>query len=915
MSRSPLRRARSRRRGRRRAYRGSVIHYLVALTLVPSIGLAVLSGIFIEDRLEDARVAGRVGAQMELVVELHELRSIIASESSASVLKASATRYGISMEGLADIIGHDLVRPVEPTRDRTDAALAGFRPDERNRATIERLPGQLRAARQAADRSFQSAEVALAVAWDMHAAFTEIDRALSVATQRTVQRIVDGDDGTGSNELLAAVSQMARVAAIVDVGIQEGVHLGALFTARTDDERVTALADLEDAAAVWRRSSNALSQHLSPAIRRSWEASVSHAQGTTMDDTIEALVESGLSADPTAPTAEAQEASVVVARLATDLRVLVREAADEGVAIAAADEASAQRRVTWAFAGTGLLLVAAVSLLGAIGGLLRRRLGSLAEAAERFSAGELDEMAVHGPREIAAASVALNDAVASFRQVSVQAERLSAGELDAPELQVAAPGALGTALQVSVQQIVSAARERERLQGELAHQASHDGLTHLPNRAETERLIEKALARAHRSEGSVAVLFVDLDHFKACNDTLGHAAGDQVLRTAADRMSAAVRPGDTVCRIGGDEFVVVIEPVGSDRSVVEIAERVAASLVEPMTYGEHTIAIGGSVGVAISDPSSDADSLLREADSAMYRAKATARGGVEVFNDALRAGLQDDADFRVAMADALVRDELELHYQPVLDIASGRLTAFEALARWPRPGIGMVGPDEFIPMAEKSGLILDIGEWALRVAAAQLVSWSADPAFASVKVAVNLSGRHLSQTRVVDDVRAALAASGLPADRLIIEITESVAIESSAAIDHLIALSDLGVLIALDDFGTGYTSIGQLLHLPIDILKIDRSLVSGTNEDGSPALGGSSRVVDLIIEIAHALDLDVVAEGVEDQSQLDTLAQAACESAQGYLLARPMPTADVVGWVAARQGGEVVPGVTGARRT
>jgi EAL domain-containing protein (putative c-di-GMP-specific phosphodiesterase class I) len=238
----------------------------------------------------------------------------------------------------------------------------------------------------------------------------------------------------------------------------------------------------------------------------------------------------------------------------------------------------------------------------------------------------------------------------------------------------------------------------------------------------------------------------------------------------------------------------------------------------------------------------------------------------------------------------------------VLDITSGRLTAFEALARWQRPGIGMVGPDEFIPKAEKSGLIIDIGRWALHAATAQLVSWSADPAYASVQVTVNLSGRHIAQASVVDDVRAALAASGLAPERLVIEITETVAIDSPAAIDHLRQLSNLGVLIALDDFGTGYTSIGQLLHLPVHILKIDRSLISGTNEDGTPALDQSARIIDLIVEVAHSLNLGVIAEGVEDHAQLARLADAGCESAQGYLYSRPLPGNQLTTWVTAHNG-------------
>jgi diguanylate cyclase (GGDEF)-like protein len=893
---------RARDAGPRSTHRSSVLVYLVALTIVPSIGLPVLAGFFTQDRLADARAAGRIGDKMTLVSELHDLQSSVAFESSATVIRSTASRFGLTVDELAGIIGSDVIIPVGTARGRTDALLADFRPDSAARPAIQQLRDRLDALRRSADRSFGEGTGASANAWELTLEFTELDLMLSETKQATIQRIVDGDAGPGSNELLTAVSELEHVTVTVDVGNERHALVAGLITADTDAQHATTAATLRETSALWHRLSADLTDQLHGATLRSWSTSIARADAASLDDNITAMTEEGILTDQVLPSVASQEAGVSAARLSKDLRTLINDVADEGVAIADADEAEAERRGRLAMAGTAILLLVTTALLVMIGGFLRRRLGGLAEAAERFSAGRFDEMPVHGPREIAVASAALNDAVVSFRQVSVQAERLSAGDLDAAELKHAAPGALGKAVQVSVQRIVASVRERERLQAKLTHQAAHDDLTRLPNRAETERLLTKALARCQRSDGRVAVLFVDLDHFKDCNDSLGHAAGDHVLRTAADRMTTVVRPGDTVCRIGGDEFVIVVEPAGTDLSVVEIAQRVSWALAEPIAFGDDAITVGGSVGVAISDSRSDADSLLREADSAMYQAKAMTRGGVEIFNESLRAGLHHDAEFRVAMADALVNGELELHYQPVLDIASGRITTFEALARWRRPDVGMVGPDEFIPMAEKSGLIIDIGQWALRTATAQLVAWTAaHPTFASVKVAVNLSGRHLVQTSVVDDVRAAILASGLEPERLVVEITESVAIDSPAAIDHLHQLSALGVLIALDDFGTGYTSIGQLLHLPVHVLKIDRSLVSGTNEDGTPALERSTRIIDLIVEVAHSLNLRVVAEGVEDRIQLDKLAGAACDSAQGYLFSRPLPAGDVTVWVTAHE--------------
>ena len=884
---------------RRSSHRRSVLYYLLALAVVPSLGLPMFAGLFTQDRFDDADASRRIGRTMTLAVELHDLRTAMAAESASSAVQFFAQLYDLTTEEMSEILGQDLTAAVGLARKHTDEEFAAVESDAETQPAVDALLAELTEVRRVADLSLGAEDPTAGAGWAMYLAFANMEKSVSAIKRATIERVVTGRYGAGSSPLLTTVAQFQQVIATVDASNTQGVLMQGVYSATTDEDRAAVISELRDATLRWKRLSSDLPSSLSRDVRASWEAAIGTPEVEAMNAHIDFFVRPGNVTAPDPLTPEAQAAAQTLITRASALGELVHESGTEGVLVARADQASAERRAYLALTVTlGLLLVTG-GLLILIGGSLRRRLRDLAAAAERFSAGRLEEMEVHGPREIAMAGAALNDAVASFRRVAMQAERLSAGDLDAPELQEAAPGALGTAVHASVQQIVSAARERKKLQDALAHQAAHDDLTRLPNRAETERLLSKALARANRADGRVGVLFVDLDHFKRCNDTLGHAAGDHVLRTAAKRMTTAVRPGDTVCRLGGDEFVVVVEPVGADRSVIEIAERIAASLAEPIEYDGSLITVGGSVGVAISHPLSDADSLLRESDSAMYQAKATARGSVEIFDERLRAEIHREADFKVAMATALAQDELELHYQPVLDITSGRLTGFEALARWRRPGHGMVGPDQFIPLAESSGLIIDIGQWALRTAAAQLVEWSADPAYASLQVAVNMSGRHLTEATVDDDVRTALEASGLAPERLVVEITESIAIDSPTAIAHLAALADMGVQIALDDFGTGYTSIGQLLHLPVHILKIDRSFVSGTNEDGTPVLDRSTRIVDLIIEVAHSLNLRVVAEGVEEQFQMDLLKAASCESAQGYLISRPLPADQVTGWVTA----------------
>ncbi|MGV8968271.1 MAG: putative bifunctional diguanylate cyclase/phosphodiesterase [Cellulomonas sp.] len=431
--------------------------------------------------------------------------------------------------------------------------------------------------------------------------------------------------------------------------------------------------------------------------------------------------------------------------------------------------------------------------------------------------------------------------------------------------------------------LVEEVKERQSLQDVLAHQAAHDPLTELANRTSLLELLSAALHRGQRAESLVGVLFIDLDHFKAVNDTLGHRAGDDVLRVAAARMRDLVRAGDTVGRLGGDEFVIVVEPLNNPGDLVELAARVIAILSEPMPIGDRTVVIGASVGIAVNpDGATDANQLLHHADVAAYRAKAAGRGRAEVFDEALRRELDGRADLEAAIVTGLAGGEFLLHYQPVVELSSGAVSGYEALIRWQRPGHGLVAPDTFIPTAEQSNLICEIDRWVLAEALHQLARWMrVDP---KITMAVNISGRHLASVSIVADVARALRRADVSAAHLILEITETVLVNEPASTARLRALRELGVGISIDDFGTGYTSIGQLQHLHADILKIDRSFI------GSPTPGAHA-LVELMINAAHSFGLRVVAEGVERADQLTPLIEMTCDSAQGYYLARPQPAA------------------------
>ena len=430
--------------------------------------------------------------------------------------------------------------------------------------------------------------------------------------------------------------------------------------------------------------------------------------------------------------------------------------------------------------------------------------------------------------------------------------------------------------------------DRERAQHELAHQAAHDSLTGVPNRAQALRLIRAALSRAQRSGATVGLLFVDLDGFKVVNDSLGHAVGDEVLRCTADRMQAAVRSGDVVGRLGGDEFVVMLEPVESDAAAVLAANRLIETISAPITLADgRQVGVGASVGVAMSmDASTDAESLLLEADMAVYRAKQSGKGRTEVFDQSLRRELRHRTHVETGVIAAIENDELLVHYQPIVNVLTTEVLGYEALVRWRRPDGAVVAPADFILIAEQSDLICELDSWVLRRATQQLAEWNRQRSGAVLFVSVNVSGRHIVRPRLCDDVDSALRASGVDPRQLVLEITETALIDDSLALANLETLRRAGVSISIDDFGSGYNSIARLEQLPVDIVKIDSRFL----HRGGPS---TNKLLRLIVQAAHAFDLPVVAEGVEHAHQLELLRSIECESAQGYFLGRPVDPSEI----------------------
>jgi diguanylate cyclase (GGDEF)-like protein len=444
----------------------------------------------------------------------------------------------------------------------------------------------------------------------------------------------------------------------------------------------------------------------------------------------------------------------------------------------------------------------------------------------------------------------------------------------------ATPGLLLLAIALSLRIL----QQRKRMEGQLAHIALHDDLTALPNRLMLNQRLEQELSRHRRSGTQLAILFMDLDRFKVINDSLGHGYGDELLRQVADRLRAQCREGDTVARMGGDEFAVLMDDQPNLTDISTCAQRLIDEISAPYILGGQDCRVTVSIGISIyPTDGEDSQALLKAADVAMYRAKDLGRGNFLYYSPLMNVHTLERLALESDLRRALAQGEFLLHYQPKVDLASGMIVGTEALLRWRHPLRGLVPPKEFVPLAEETGLIAPIGEWALATACARTKAWQ-DEGFDNLTVAVNLSARQFADPLLLTKLTRIIRASGLDPATLELEITESMVMShGSAAVAVLESLKSSGVQIAIDDFGTGYSSLAYLKRFPIDSIKVDRSFI-----EDIPADSDDKKITRAIIAMAHSMRLKVVAEGVETAEQLAFLRNQRCDGVQGFFLYRPM---------------------------
>ncbi len=435
--------------------------------------------------------------------------------------------------------------------------------------------------------------------------------------------------------------------------------------------------------------------------------------------------------------------------------------------------------------------------------------------------------------------------------------------------------------------------QRKKAEIELKHQAFHDALTGLPNRTFFDEHILLAIANSQRSNKFFAILFIDIDNFKGINDTLGHGIGDRVLECFAKRLTSQIRKSDVVCRWGGDEFVVLLSEIKDPDEAAKFSQRLLSTFQHPLNIEGHQIYLKSSIGIAIyPDDGQEAETLLKNADSALYRTKEWGRNHYQFYNPQMSYEISENFALENQLHQAIKNEELILHYQPQINIKTGKIYGLEALIRWNNPKLGLVRPDKFIPLAEKTGLILPIGEWVLKTACQQNKKWQT-MGLPPMRIAVNLSAQQLQQPHLVETVENTLQSIGLDPQWLELEVTESMLMKNTTlARKTLDELRDMGVSISMDDFGTGYSSLGYLKQFPFHSLKIDQTFVRELNENPQDL-----SIISAIMTLSHGFNMRVIAEGVENQKQLNLLQQLECEEMQGYFFSHPLNTEQIFNYL------------------
>jgi diguanylate cyclase (GGDEF)-like protein len=860
--------------------------YVVALLLIPLLGVGIFSFREIERNNESANAASSLSEASAIHASAASLLVPLEVDRVASLGLVRIHELGLDPDLVKSMLGLDLDALVAENDVRLDAAFDALEASLASPDTVERSEDVV------AIRELIETEGARSA--DGMATFETVERSFENAFSYVESLLSRSNSTLLDAEYVApeAIALVRRLNLVVDV----------ILTARQEAETFGSIVFGEGASAPSDMMSDGI-RHVDALDAASSVDPVAITQLRNVYSDLPAMPE-GLDSTPfdsMESLASVDFDSITDALLGhiEYLELVAEFSVDRADAVSGevddwARNASDRNRST-------LLFFAAVGLASLAFGLVVIRsfakpLNALCDQAERISSGELsaDPLELAGPSDVRKVTGAINDMASTLALVDDHMQALAVAENgEGPELQDL-PGHVGASMRTSMERVTALTARLQASEARLAEEARIDNLTGLPNRFAVLEYLDRelrSLPKPGMTSGkatSTGVMFVDIDGFKSVNDTHGHAVGDVVLREIAQRLSGSIREIDFVARLGGDEFLIVISDVADTGNLITFGERMIEQVEQPYVVGEQLFGVSASVGVTVIEPGDHSMSAVERADAAVYQAKRRGRRRVEMFDKELQRSIEQQAELELALRQAIQHDELRIYLQPLADMTTGHAAGAEALVRWERPGVGLVPPADFIPIAERSGLIFELERWVLEAACRCIAEWTLAGRGAGMRLAVNISGRHLIEGELVADLDAALAATGADPGLLEIELTESQLLDDvERASDVLAAVRSRGVKVAIDDFGTGYSSMTYLQKLPVDVVKIDRSFIATATANEF-----DSTIVESVVTIGRALSLDIVAEGIETFDQLAYAIEAGVTLGQGFLFARPMPVGE-----------------------
>lgn len=848
---------------------------LVAILIAPMTLIAGISADRAVRAYQDAETADQIATDAGYLRELGRLRLAFLTEQIATELIMRSSQLDISKTELRLVFGGDAFEALRKAREDTDAMIAsGVGRSQRDEIESVRI------IRPAIDNQSKPPD-------EVTVAFSELDWAIANEIDDRIGALLERSRGLSRESNVSNALEGQRWASVI-VGSSRQ-HLGII-------------AALSLGVSLPGRDNEALLVRHQTLITLARGELQHHARGATLEALVDLVetestdrfmiaVNDALAGRPIVDRSDRIQIAILVNAGTARQQAVFRlssfaneEVAIEGERVSRASRADFRLAI--------VVLVALMLTAIAIGAIANRRISRpLSRLARRVN--QLDgfttdqtEESIRGTHEINVVRDAIEELAAHLTTVDRQLRALADGNLDDPELQQTTSGSLGASVNAAMQKLSTSMAEQRALHERIAYEANHDTLTGLPNRNATMRLIDEQL-HTMPPGSQLSAVFIDADDFKRINHQHGHSTGDEVLKALARRLRTNSRDGDRVARFGGDEFLVI--RTGDAADVDQHAQRVLALFEEPVATSQGHFSVHVSIGAATAGPDGDSTTLLREADVALREAKRLGKRRAVAFNDSLRRKLQVQEIVRDDLARALANNALEVHYQPIIDMKSRRITSLEALLRWPTGEPDYRSPSVFIPAAEATDLIVDIDRWVLQQAARQIARWQeADSALNGVNVSVNLSGRHLTAPGLATDLLTIVEAEGARATDITFELTETVLINDLDTVSQ--QLSDLrsrGFGVAIDDFGTGFTSLAHLRCLPASTLKIDKTLIDELNSKSGRTMTA------LVVKMGESLGMSVVAEGVEREEQFKTLQSLGCSRVQGWLFAAAMGPAEL----------------------